>query len=148
MTLKVCVVVPGGEGQRARRGSVVAGARRRVPLAVAEPTVTVWPLAADRVTVKVALTCRRALGDRHVVDRQRRRGVVVGDGADALGVGDRGVDGAAQVDEERLVGLVERVADDRHGEVCVVVPGAKVSVPWRRGVVGAGRRRCRWPWRS
>ena len=47
--------------------------------------------------------------------------------------------GLGEVDEERLVGLVEQVAVHRHGDrSCVVWPGAKVSVPLGRGVVAGG----------
>ena len=42
--------------------------------------------------------------------------VVVGDRADALPVGDRGVRRVREVDGERLVRLVEQVAVDRDGD--------------------------------
>ena len=67
--------------------------------------------------------------DRHVVDGQRGRGIVVGDRAEAAVVRERRVDGAREVDGEGLVGLVEGVAGDGTTIVRAVSPARKVSVP-------------------
>ena len=81
---------PGREGQRLRLGAKSARPWR-VPLVVAYTTVTVWPLAADRVTVKVAgvVPALPSVTVTSLIDRRRR--VVVGDGADAAGVAEGGV---------------------------------------------------------
>ena len=58
-----------------------------------------------------------ALGDRHVVDRDRRLCVVVGDRAQPEVVAERRVGRARERDRVVLVvGLVEHVARDRHGD--------------------------------
>ena len=64
-----------------------------------------------------------------VVDRERRLGVVVGDRAEAAASAIGRVARVAEVDAEGLVDLVQGVAVDRDGDVLVVSPGAKSSVP-------------------
>ncbi len=79
------------------------------------------------------------LGDRDVVDRQDRHGVVVEDGAGlALRRSGRRWSGR-QGDGERLVGLVERVAEDGDGDRLAgrARPALNVSVPAGGGVVAA-----------
>src|SRR5262249_36257457 len=58
-----------------------------------------------------------ALGDRDVVDREGRRRVVVGDGAERQATVDRRIGGAVQLDEEVLVRLEDRVALHRDREL-------------------------------
>ena len=93
---------------------------------------------------------RVPLGHRHVVDRQRRRRVVVGDRAD--GPGRRRSSrctGLEQVDDERLVGLVEQVAVDRDGDRLASSRRREASSVAGRGrVVGRERSPCRRPSRS
>ena len=82
------------------------------------------------MTVKVALTVPE-LPSVTVTSLIESAGVVVvSDGAQALPVGDRRVRRVREVDEERLVRLVEQVAVDRTVTVFVVWPGVKVSVPF------------------
>ena len=64
-----------------------------------------------------------AFGHGDVVDRQRRRRVVVGDGAHALSVADHRVGHVGDVDEEGLVRLAERVAVHQHREGIRTVAG-------------------------
>ena len=62
--------------------------------------------------------------------RDGRGGVVVGDGAEALGVGDRDVDRVREVHGVGLVDLVERVAERRRPRPSWWTgPGEKVTVP-------------------
>ena len=56
------------------------------------------------------------LGHGHVVDHERRHGIVVGDRAETLAVGDRGVRRVGEVDEVALVRLVQGVAVDGDGD--------------------------------
>ena len=60
---------------------------------------------------------------------QRSRQVIVQNQADGGGILDAGLDRIAQVDEERLIRLVQPVTVDRDGDRWAVTPGAKVSVP-------------------
>ena len=135
-TVIVCVVWPGAKVRSPPR----PGSRRApaVPSAVAESTVTVWPLARQADGEGRVDGAGVALGHGHVVDRQGRRRVVVGDRADALAVGDRGVDRLGQVDEEGLVDLVEHVALDLDGEGLGGLAGGEDERAAGGGVV-AGR---------
>ena len=81
------------------------------PAAVAQSNVTAWPLAADSVTVNVAVVVPAfPFGDGDVVDREGGSGVVVGDRPEARAVCDRGVPRVGKRDAVRLVRLVHGVA--------------------------------------
>ena len=85
-----------------------------MPAAVAQSTVTAWPLAAERVTVNVAVVVP-ALPSVTVTSSTDRVGgasssVIVPSPEPSAIVA---LDGLLSVDGERLVGLVERVAVDR-----------------------------------
>ncbi|OLR69296.1 hypothetical protein BI311_24970 [Xanthomonas citri pv. citri] len=69
-------------------------------------TVTVWPLAVLRLTVKVPWCAAVALDHADIVDRQRRRRVVVDDRAKALCIGHIGAGDIADVDEVGFVRFV------------------------------------------
>ena len=71
--------------------------------------------------------------------------VVVGDRARALAVGDRRVDGRRQVDEEGLVGLVERVAVDGDADGLARLAGGEGQRADALRVVGRLHRRRRRP---
>ncbi len=118
-----------GEGEVAARGGVVGG---RAGAAVGGGVVDGHGLAAGGAEADReggADGTRVALGDADVVDRECGRGVVVDDGAEAGAIGERCVDGTREADREGLVGLVERVAHDRHGDGPAVWPAAKVRSP-------------------
>ena len=68
------------------------------------------------------------LGHGHVVDREGWRVVVVDDRPHPLANRDGGVRRIAEVDQERLVGLVQQVAQDLDGDGLDRLPGLNVSV--------------------
>ena len=84
--------------------------------------------------------------DLHVVDRQRRRGVVVRDRPQARAVGNRRVDRIRQRHVERLGRLVQGVFQDRHGDRrrraarrnAPAAAGRRVVRPRRRRTVRRG----------
>ncbi len=92
--------------------------------------MTVFPLAADRETVNVAVVVPALPSvDGDVVHREAGRRVVVGDGAQGGAVGDRGVRGVRQRDREGLVGLVDESPFTVIAIVAVVAPAAIVRLP-------------------
>ncbi len=78
---------------------------------------------------------RVAFRDRDVVDRNRRRRVVVVDRARALSVRDEGSGGAGEVHEEGFVRLVQEVADHLHRDRTRGRTHREGERPGRRGVV-------------
>src|SRR5207245_1356872 len=81
-----------------------------------------------------------ALGSRDVTNRNGWHAVVVGDGAETLSVGDRGVARVGQIDGEGLVGLVGVVAVDLHGDGLDGLAGGEADRARRRRVVRGSRR--------
>src|SRR5205807_2082371 len=73
-----------------------------------------------------------------VIDAEGGRGVVVGDRADTLAVGNGGVDRRAEVDVEGLVGLEGDVAADLDGDRLGRVAGEEGQVAGLALVVAAG----------
>src|SRR5262249_44324898 len=107
----------GGEGQAAGGGGVVAAGRGR---AVGGGGVDGDGLTAggrQRHGERGADAAGVPLGDGHVADRQAGHPVVVVDGPRPLGVGEGGVGGAGEVNEEGLVALVGGVAGDLHRDL-------------------------------
>ena len=100
-----------------------------VPSAVCQVTVIVLVLAFESETVKLAAAVPLLPSVTVTSLIEIETAIVVGDRADALGVGDGGVGGGrnGQVDVEGLVALVQGVAVDVTATVLVVCPGAKVS---------------------
>ena len=105
------MVIAGGEGHDvAAHGRVVARRHGACRSAVAQLTVTVWPLAARQGDGEGGADgAGVALGHGHVVDRDASAAasssVIVPTPWPSAMVA---LVGAAQVDEERLVGLVEQ----------------------------------------
>src|SRR5262249_55429214 len=131
----------GGEEEAAASGEIVAvGGRAAVGGRVANPGVeSAWGGERDRELERLAAGA--ALAGRGVRDRERGLRGVVEDRAPALIVGDRRVDGVAEVDEEALVALVERVAVDADRHLLALHPRRKGQRAARRGVVRARARR-------
>ncbi len=119
--------VAGREVERpARRRVVSRGDRRVICRRVGDRDVA----AADRAEghrERCLRGARIAFGDADVGDRQRRLGIVVGDRPDALGVAEGGVRRFDQPEEERLVRLVEHVADHVDGDRLRGLTGGEVE---------------------
>src|SRR5439155_1567800 len=130
----------GGEGDGARAGLVVGVGRRGGAVGggvVDGDGRSAWAGQGDGERER-----RRpgvALSRRHVIDGQDQR-VVVQDGALALAVGDEGVAGVGEVDEEGLRVLVERVVGGGDGERLGGLARVEGDGPGAAGVVaGPGR---------
>ncbi len=126
------------KGEQAGGRGVVAGRDRR---AVDGRVVDGHGLAAGRAQADGEGRIRGALELGDVVDRERRRRIVVRDRPDGLAVGEGRVRGARQVEEEAFVRLVQHVAVDEHRDRLRGIPGREVERPARRRVVGRRDRR-------
>src|SRR5439155_253014 len=134
--------LPRREAERAAGGGVVLTGRGR---AVGGRVVDRYGQAAGLEQAHYERGAGRAavaFGHRHVVDRQPGRGVVVENGADPCPGPNRIATGwIAQVDNEGLVGLVERIADDRYSYRLACLTTRESHRPAGGLVVSA--RRCR-----
>ena len=146
VTVMVPVVSPSSMVSMSRGGRVVAAGRRR-------------QRRGGKVDADAAGRCGRAQGHREhrvarvlaargVIDGDRRApaatatsGVIVGDGAEALTLGDGRARGVEQVDEERLRALDRRIVQDRHAGGLRRHAGRERQRARDGGVIAARQRR-------
>ena len=138
--------LPGREDRRARRARVVG--RRESPCRrrSCSPRVIGLPDGAESDTVKVAVVvpASPSVTDR-IVDRDRRRRVVVHDRADTGSVGDGVPDGFERSTEKVSSNSSSVSPFTTTFTVLEVCPGAKLRVVLTAPVVRGGGRGCRRP---
>ena len=133
--------LPGGEGRHATgRYVIAAGQRRAVGRGIGDRD----RLAAGRRQGDGEVQgggAAVALAHGHVANTQAGHGVVVDDGPGALGIGNDDVGRRAQVEEEGLIGFVDRVAVNRHGDRLDGLPGGESRDAAGGHVIAARQRR-------
>src|SRR5205823_523601 len=82
-----------------------------------------------------------ALAGGGIINRDRGRRVIVDDRADGLPIAEGGVGRGRQVEEERLIRLVEHIAQDRNGDGLGGRAERECERTARHGVIDARRRR-------